>query len=68
MSIEAVCSLCFGIVEEVVMSKGACVEQLNKDDIITAEAAIDERVREVVDRHSRLIEPSKYFVNVNFLL
>ena len=68
MPIEAVCSLCFGVVEEVMMSKSASVEQLNKDYIITAEAAIDERVGEVVNRHRRLIKPSKQFVHVNFLL
>lgn len=68
MSIEAVCLLSFGVVEEVVMSESAGVEQLYKDNIITAEAAVDERVREVVNGHCRLIKPSKQFVHVNFLI
>ena len=59
--------LFFPIVEEVVMLYVFVMEQIYEKQVVVDEGAVDEWVREVVDRH-RMVVKTEGFVDVQFIL
>ena len=59
--------LFFPIVEEVVMLYVFVMEQIYEKQVVVDEGAVDEWVREVVDRH-RMVVKTEGFVNVQLIL